>query len=200
MPRERSYTLTVRYAETDAQGVVHHANYLIWFEEGRSEFLRQMGMNYSDIERAGFFVVVAHAEINYRAPAFYEDRVTVTTSIEKAHRRLLEFAYRAVNQDGVLLADDDGTQRVLDVEVRVGVGLGPGCRRHPLRSGQPTRHRCAPGRPDQHLRQSTRPTGPGPRHRSLRRRRVADQGRARKPSEHARGVRNPPLRGCRRRP
>lgn len=105
MPRERSYTLTVRYAETDAQGVVHHANYLIWFEEGRSEFLRQMGMNYSDIERAGFFVVVAHAEINYRAPAFYEDRVTVTTSIEKAHRRLLEFAYRAVNQDGVLLAE-----------------------------------------------------------------------------------------------
>ena len=51
----RSYTLTVRYAETDAQGVVHHANYLTWFEEGRSDFLRQVGMNYSSFEEAGFF-------------------------------------------------------------------------------------------------------------------------------------------------
>ena len=101
----RSYTLTVRYAETDAQGVAHHANYLTWFEEGRSEFLRQAGMNYSDIERAGFFVVVAHAEIAYRAPAFYEDRVTVTTVIDKARSRILKFSYRAVNQDGVVLAE-----------------------------------------------------------------------------------------------
>ncbi|NLC71850.1 MAG: acyl-CoA thioesterase [Desulfuromonadaceae bacterium] len=105
MACERCFTLTVRYAETDAQGVVHHANYLTWFEEGRSELLRQKGMHYSDIERAGFFVVVAHAAINYRAPAFYEDRVTVTTSLEKIHRRILEFAYRAVNQDGMLLAE-----------------------------------------------------------------------------------------------
>jgi acyl-CoA thioester hydrolase len=100
----RSFTLIVRYAETDAQGVVHHANYLTWFEEGRSEFLRQLGMNYSDFERAGFFVVVAHAEVDYRAPAFYEDRVTVMVTLEKARSRVLEFAYRVVNQDDVLLA------------------------------------------------------------------------------------------------
>jgi acyl-CoA thioester hydrolase len=100
----RSFTLTVRYAETDAQGVAHHANYLTWFEEGRSEFLRQLGMNYSDFERAGYFVVVAHAEVDYRAPAFYEDRLTVTVSLEKARSRLLEFTYRVVNQDGTLLA------------------------------------------------------------------------------------------------
>lgn len=101
----RSFTLTVRYAETDAQGVVHHANYLVWFEEGRSEFLRQQGLNYTDFERAGFFVVVAHAEVDYRAPAFYEDRVTVTTVLHKVRSRVLEFGYRAVNQDGVLLAE-----------------------------------------------------------------------------------------------
>ena len=85
----RSFTLIVRYAETDAQGVVHHANYLTWFEEGRSEFLRQLGMNYSDFERAGFFVVVAHAEVDYRAPAFYEDLVTVMVPLEKARSRVL---------------------------------------------------------------------------------------------------------------
>ncbi|MBN2427386.1 MAG: acyl-CoA thioesterase [Deltaproteobacteria bacterium] len=101
----RSYTLTGRYAETDAQGVVHHANYLTWFEEGRSEFLRQVGMNYSGFEEAGFFVIVAHAEVDYRAPAFYEDRITVTTNLSKARRRVLEFTYRAVNQDGQLLAE-----------------------------------------------------------------------------------------------
>jgi acyl-CoA thioester hydrolase len=101
----RSFILTVRYAETDAQGVVHHANYLTWFEEGRSEFLRQLGMNYSGFEKAGFFVVVAHAVVDYRAPAFYEDRITVTTSLAKARRRVLEFSYKAVNQDGRLVAE-----------------------------------------------------------------------------------------------
>ena len=60
----RDFTLTVRYAETDAQGVVHHANYLTWFEEGRSEFLRQQGCFYSDMERDGFFVIVAKATVD----------------------------------------------------------------------------------------------------------------------------------------
>lgn len=101
----RSFTLTVRYAETDAQGVVHHANYLTWFEEGRSEFLRQQGLNYSAFERAGFYAVVAHVEVDYRAPAFYEDRVTVTTILEKVRSRVMEFTYRAVNQEGTLLAE-----------------------------------------------------------------------------------------------
>jgi acyl-CoA thioester hydrolase len=101
----RSFTLTVRYAETDAQGVVNHANYLTWFEEGRSEYLRQQGLNYSDLERAGFNVVVAHAEVDYRAPAYFEDRVCITTVLRKVRSRVMEFAYRAVNQSGVLLAE-----------------------------------------------------------------------------------------------
>jgi acyl-CoA thioester hydrolase len=101
----RSFTLTVRYAETDAQGVVHHANYLVWFEEGRSEFLRQMGMNYSDFERAGFFAVVAHAEVDYRAPAFFEDRITVTATLARVRNRVMEFTYRVVNQHAALVAE-----------------------------------------------------------------------------------------------
>jgi len=113
-----SFTLTVRYAETDAQGVVNHANYLTWFEEGRSEYLRQVGMNYSGFEEAGFFAVVAHAEIAYRAPAFYEDRVTITTRLKKAHRKILEFAYRAVNQDGLLLAEGRTVHVMIDRERR----------------------------------------------------------------------------------
>lgn len=96
--------LTVRYAETDAQGIVHHAEYLVWFEEGRSDFLRQKGLHYSDLEKSGYFVVVVEAEVKYKAPAFYEDQVTIETTLARARGKVLEFTYRAENQHGALLA------------------------------------------------------------------------------------------------
>jgi acyl-CoA thioester hydrolase len=111
--------LTVRYAETDAQGIVHHANYLTWFEEGRSEFLRQQGCFYSDMERDGLFVIVARAEVDYRAPSLYEDRITVATTLVKGLGRLLEFSYRATNQDGVLVAQGRTRHLVLDAQRRL---------------------------------------------------------------------------------
>jgi acyl-CoA thioester hydrolase len=110
----RNFTLTARYAETDAQGVVHHANYLTWFEEGRSEFLLQQGCNYSDMEKAGFFVIVVQATVDYKAPSFYEDRITVATTLEKGKGRMLEFSYKATNQDGVLIAEGRTKHFVLD--------------------------------------------------------------------------------------
>ncbi len=115
----RSFTLTVRYAETDAQGVVHHANYLTWFEEGRSEFLRQQGCFYSDMERDGFFVIVAKVEVDYRSPSFYEDRITIATTMEKGRGRMIVFSYRATNQDGVLIAEGRTRHLVLDAERRL---------------------------------------------------------------------------------
>jgi len=115
----RTFTLTVRYAETDAQGVVHHANYLTWFEEGRSEFLRQQGCFYSDMERDGFLVIVARAEVDYRAPSFYEDRISIATTLEKGRGRLLEFTYRATNQTGVLVAEGRTRHLVLDEQRRL---------------------------------------------------------------------------------
>ncbi|ABA88738.1 acyl-CoA thioesterase [Syntrophotalea carbinolica DSM 2380] len=97
--------LIVRYAETDAQGVVHHANYLVWFEEARSDFLRQQGLAYSDMERDGFYVVVSEVAATYRAPAFYEDRICIETTLAKARSRLLEFTYRIRNSDAKLLVE-----------------------------------------------------------------------------------------------
>ena len=117
--KTRNFTLTVRYAETDAQGVVHHANYLNWFEEGRSEFLRQKGCRYSDMEREGFFVIVARATVDYRAPSYYEDRITISTTLEKGGGRMLEFSYKATNQDGVLVAEGRTRHLVLDRERRL---------------------------------------------------------------------------------
>ena len=114
-----NFTLTVRYAETDAQGVVHHANYLTWFEEGRSEFLRQQGFCYSDIEKEGFYVIVAQATVDYRAPSYYEDRITIATTLVKGGRRILEFSYVATNQDGMLVAEGRTRHLVLDRKRRL---------------------------------------------------------------------------------
>jgi acyl-CoA thioester hydrolase len=101
----RTTNLIVRYAETDAQGVVHHSNYLVWFEEARSDFLRQQGLAYSDLEASGFFVVVTEVAVTFRAPAFYEDRIAIETTLVKARGRLLEFGYRIHNAMGNLLVE-----------------------------------------------------------------------------------------------
>ncbi len=106
--------ITVRYAETDAQGVVHHANYLVWFEEGRSDFLRQNGLNYTEVEKAGFFIVVAEADVKYKAPAFYEETLFVETTLTQVRGRVMKFAYRVL--------DDKNHLRAEGVTVHVVVG------------------------------------------------------------------------------
>ena len=100
-----STELTVRYAETDAQGVVHHANYLVWFEEGRSDFLRQNGLNYTEIEQAGYFIVVAEANLKYKAPAFYEEKLHIETTLAQVRGKVMKFSYRVLDEKNVLRAE-----------------------------------------------------------------------------------------------
>ncbi len=110
--------LIVRYAETDAQGIVHHSNYLVWFEEGRSDYLRQKGLNYSDFEKSGYFVVVVEATARYKAPAYYEDQLCVRTTLARAQGKILEFRYEVVNQQGTLLAEGKTVHVVLGQDRR----------------------------------------------------------------------------------
>lgn len=110
--------LIVRYAETDAQGIVHHSNYLVWFEEGRSDYLRQKGLNYSDFEKSGYFVVVVEATARYKAPAYYEDQLCVRTTLARAQGKILEFHYEVVNQQGTLLAEGKTVHVVLGQDRR----------------------------------------------------------------------------------
>lgn len=117
MATTTSSQLTVRYAETDAQGIVHHANYLVWFEEGRSDYLRQNGLRYTDFEAAGFFVVVVEAETRYCAPARYEDVLTVETTLAQLRGKVLKFSYRVL-RGTELLATGRTTHVVLDSEHR----------------------------------------------------------------------------------
>lgn len=87
----------VRYAETDAMGVVHHANYLVYFEEGRSQLLRDLGSNYADIEASGFHMPVTEVGIRYLGSFQYGDKVKVQTRVEENLSRRVTFAYDVIN-------------------------------------------------------------------------------------------------------
>lgn len=86
----------VRYAETDAMGIVHHSQYVIWFEEGRSSFMRSLGFSYAEVERLGYFFVIAELGARFRAPAFYDELITVRTRLSALGSRGLTFAYEVV--------------------------------------------------------------------------------------------------------
>ena len=89
-------TVRVRYAETDAKGVVYHANYLIWFEVGRGEYLRSLGQEYRAWEQEGYLLPAVEAHVRYRAPARYDDRVVIRTWLQEVRSRSLTLSYEAV--------------------------------------------------------------------------------------------------------
>jgi len=95
-------TYRVIYGDTDQMGVVYYANYLRWFEKGRSEFLRQIGLPYSTIEQQGFHFPVTEVTCRYSNSARYDDDIRIETELTNLGRASLSFAYRIVresNQD-----------------------------------------------------------------------------------------------------
>ena len=96
MDPERSVetTLRVRYAETDAMGVVYHANYFVWFEAGRGEYFRACGEDYVQWEEQGYFLPVSEAHARYHVPARYGDLVTVRTWLKEVHSRSITLGYQ----------------------------------------------------------------------------------------------------------
>lgn len=97
-------TIRVRYAETDAQGVVYHANYLVYFEVGRGAYLRAMGLDYNQMEASGYFVVVVEANTRYVAPARYDDELVVATTLSELKTRSLIYTY-VVRRGEVVVAE-----------------------------------------------------------------------------------------------
>ena len=94
MSRSGATTVRVRYAETDRMGLLHHANFLVYFEQGRTELLRSLGVAYKDLEDQGYLLVITKAEVRFRSPARYDDLLTLrssvarTTAVRIGHRRL----------------------------------------------------------------------------------------------------------------
>ena len=114
-------TIRVRYAETDRMGVVYHANYLVWFEIGRTEFCRARGFAYKDMEENDrAFLVVAESYCRYKAPARYDDELIVRTHITELRRRSVRFGYEIVNAaDRRIIAEGETGHVVTDVNNRV---------------------------------------------------------------------------------
>ncbi|MBV8902521.1 MAG: acyl-CoA thioesterase, partial [Acidobacteriia bacterium] len=84
----------VRYAETDQMGVVYYSNYLVWMEVGRVEWCKQNGCSYREMEQEdGILLAVAECQCRYLAPARFDDEILVKTWVERAHARLVTFAY-----------------------------------------------------------------------------------------------------------
>ncbi|MBN1287147.1 MAG: acyl-CoA thioesterase [Anaerolineae bacterium] len=92
-------TFYVRFAETDAMGVVHHAAYIVWMEEGRSVWGRAQGTPYNDFIATGFYLALVEVKARYTVPARYGQRVTVRTWLEKFGSRGMTFAYEIINPD-----------------------------------------------------------------------------------------------------
>ena len=92
-------TFPVRYAESDQMGFVHHSNYIVWMEEGRSQYMRQKGLGYEHVEKAGAFLAVTEVNVRYIAAACYGDLVTVRTWIEDLRSRTVTFGYEIVRAD-----------------------------------------------------------------------------------------------------
>jgi acyl-CoA thioester hydrolase len=103
MGKIRESRVRVRYAETDQMGMAYYANYLIWMEVGRSDFCRQCGFSYRDLEREEqVFLAVAEATCRYLSPARYEDDLVIETELSRAKSRIVEFTYRIKRADTVL--------------------------------------------------------------------------------------------------
>jgi acyl-CoA thioester hydrolase len=109
-------TIRVRYAETDKMGVVYHSNFIVWFEVGRVEMLRQLGFRYRDLEREDdCHIAVADVRVRYKAPARYDDEITIRTRLKNVRDSLLQFGYEVVRvEDGMLLAEGETTHIVVD--------------------------------------------------------------------------------------
>jgi acyl-CoA thioester hydrolase len=123
MSRATTVSIRVRYAETDQMGVVYYANHFVWFEIGRVELMRSLGFDYREIEEeAHCFLPVVEANCRYKAPARYDDLLTLETRVLNQRTSMIRFGYRllrempsrADEQAPVLLAEGETVHVVVD--------------------------------------------------------------------------------------
>ena len=105
--QEHHTELRVRYAETDAMAVAHHATYPVWFEVARTELMHALGLPYTEMEARGYYLMLSGLHVQYRRAARYDDRLDITTRITEIRSRTLKFAYE------VHRLAPDGTRELL---------------------------------------------------------------------------------------
>lgn len=99
MPTTHHVEVRVRYAETDQMRVVYHANYLVFLEIGRTDFIRRLGRSYATLEAEGVRLAVADVSARYHAPARYDDRLEIATTLAEVRSRTVAFEYVIANAD-----------------------------------------------------------------------------------------------------
>ena len=110
----------VRYAETDQMGVVYHANYLVWFEVGRVDFIRGLGMDYGAMEREdGLGIAVVDVSARYKSPARYDDELIIETRLLAARGVVIKFGYRVVRAaDRAILCEGETAHVVVGRDMK----------------------------------------------------------------------------------
>ncbi len=101
--RTSASLIRVRYAETDAMGIVHHSRYIPWFEVGRSDWLREAGLSYSEFQAMGYYLTVVEVGARYHKPACYDQLVTVRTWVGEVQSRAIRMEYEVVDDAGATL-------------------------------------------------------------------------------------------------
>ncbi len=102
--RENIVKIQTRYCETDQMGIIHHANYLIYMEQGRVSWLNELGFSYKEMEDSGVLLPVYHIDIKYKKSAQFGDDLTVVTSLRKVPTTKVEFDYKIQNSKGEICA------------------------------------------------------------------------------------------------
>lgn len=116
MSSSHELRIPVRYSETDQMGVVHHASYVIWLEEGRTALMSTLGFPYDEVEARGFAMAVRSLEVRYREPARYGDTVLVRTHVERYRSASILYGYELLREgDRRLLAEGTAEVACLDL-------------------------------------------------------------------------------------
>ena len=115
MPDTHETTIRVRYAETDRMGLLHHATYMVYFEQARTEMLRSRGISYREIEDSGHFLVIIELGCKYKKPAYYDDLLTIRTTVARKTHVKIVHEYQVL-RDGELLAEGHTTLACVDRE------------------------------------------------------------------------------------
>lgn len=117
--RSSDVGLRVRYAETDKMGVVYHANFFVWMEVGRVEWMRSLGFEYKQMEiEDDCHLPVVDARCRYKSPAYYDEQIIIRTQLRNLRGSLLHFAYLILRQsDGTVLAEGETTHLVVNANM-----------------------------------------------------------------------------------
>ena len=116
---EQVATVRVLFADTDAMGIVYYANYLKWFEMGRVELMRRLGLAYRDLTGSGIHLPVTEATVRYLSPARYDDLLSIQAEIRGCKRASIAFGYRIERESGILLADGSTLHAFTDGERKI---------------------------------------------------------------------------------